>query len=222
MENPDRWATPTESEQTEQPSAEQLRQYRDLMISILHRMGRGVRHGRIDERAPTRIGTEYFLPGAHTECSEPNRDGIPHIERDNTYSASFRRIGTQAGKLIVLETRSELSEDKTTYSTARNIFRFRWDELGAIIEAEVMPIETYSSAETDAEIMEANAAGEQRTLLFDHEETVADSHDGEHFSFVSPLRETESPWMTVSADDVSKLHERTAVYGEDRVAQSAR
>lgn len=102
------------------PSVDQLEEYRDLMIGIVHAMHKGV---KVTARFP---GTEFILPGSFTEWSEPNMDGHVQIERDRTYSASYKHIGMGAHKLIVLESESALLPNRQRYTTHRRIFRFGW------------------------------------------------------------------------------------------------
>ena len=88
----------------DRPTIVQLKEYRDLMVDIVRRQGKGIRYARQGEQARTRIGTEYLLPGSLTEWSEPDKKFRTKIMRDRLYSASFRTdMGANAGRLLVLE-----------------------------------------------------------------------------------------------------------------------
>ena len=63
----------------ELPTVEQIEEFRTLMTDIMHSLGRGVRLGRMDEIARTRIGTEYFLPGAHTTKRSPRGAACAYV-----------------------------------------------------------------------------------------------------------------------------------------------
>ena len=83
----------------DRPTIVQLKEYRDLMVDIVRRQGKGIRYARQGERARTRIGTEYLLPGSLTEWSEPDKKFRTKIMRDRLYSASFRTdMGANAGR----------------------------------------------------------------------------------------------------------------------------
>jgi len=213
--NIDRIPTPED-----RPDVEQLMEYRDLMIDILHKQGKGIRQARVGEKARTRPGTEYMLPGGLTEWSIPDKKFRTHIERDRSYAASYRPMGERAARLLVLESDSVLVNPKT-YGTKRNMYRFSWAPEVGVYEAEVLPIEIVSSANVDAEVHEAGPVGVREVLYLDHEHTVESDPDKEYQVYINPFREQQSPWDAVSAADFDGLLRRTDEYGYDLLAQLA-
>jgi hypothetical protein len=207
----------------ELPSIEQLREYRDLMVGIVRQQGRGVRYARMGERAPTRIGTEYMLPGAMTDWSIPDKKWRTQIMRERRYSASYREgeveladnLSVIAGRLLVLESDSVRVGDM--YETKRNLYRFGWNELLGVYEADVLPVQIILDAQTDMEIV-ANPASERVVVTFDHERTVAGTDPEEskgYYRYVNPMRDTESPWQAVTEVQMDGLLRRTDEYGQD-------
>jgi hypothetical protein len=102
------------------PLVDQLEEYRELMTGIVRTLHKGV---KVTARFP---GTEFMLPGSFTEWSMPDADDHIRIERDRTYSASYKHIGMGAHKLVVLESESVLIPNRQRYTTHRRIFRFGW------------------------------------------------------------------------------------------------
>lgn len=205
----------------ELPDIDQLREYRDLMVSIVRQQGRGVRYARIAETAHTRLGTQYMLPMAVTDWSIPDRSGRTKVLRERRYSASFREetLGTMTTRLLVLESDSVRIDD--IYETRRNMYRFGWNPLVGIYEAEVLPIQVVSDARTDAEIV---ATQSKELVTFDHEHTVNSANPDEtsgYFRYVNPFRETESPWQQVSDVEFDGLLQRTDEFGYDSASQLA-
>lgn len=214
-------ANPRRYEEGITPYVEQCLEYRDLMVDIVRAQGRGIRRARYGERAHTRPGTEYMLPGAATEWSVPDRRLRTHIERERRYSASFRPIGAHAGRLLVLE--SDSVRDGLSYDTKRNIYRFGWDETKTIHEAEVLPISIVSGVQTDLEVL-SNPFGGKGLIVADHERTMeqaADDGPG-YFRYVNPWRESEYPWRCVDAADFDGLLARTDEFGRDLLAELER
>lgn len=207
----------------DRPTVEQIEEYHELMTEILHNQGRGVRLGRVGERANTRVGTEYLLPGAHTDWSIPDNKFRTHIERERRYSASYRKdMGEAAGRLLVLESDSVRVGDE--YKTRRNFYRFGWHELMGVYEAERLPMNIISDARTDMELI-AQAGGPALKVMFDHEYTVERREPNEtagYMRYVNPLRETVSPWETVSDVDFDGLLQRTDEYGRDMRGDAGR
>ena len=204
----------------ERPDVEQLMEYRELMIDILHKQGRGIRQARVGEKARTRLGTEYMLPGGLTEWSIPDKKFRTHIERDRSYVASYRPMGEHAARLLILESDSVLIDPKT-YDTKRNMYRFSWAPEVGVYEAEVLPVQIISSASVDAEVRESGPIGIREVLYLDHENTVESDPDKEYQVYVNPFREQQSPWDSVSAVDFDGLLRRTEEYGYDLLAQLA-
>ena len=200
----------------DRPTIVQLKEYRDLMVDIVRRQGKGIRYARQGERARTRIGTEYLLPGSLTEWSEPDKKFRTKIMRDRLYSASFRTdMGANAGRLLVLEGDSVRVGD--AYETRRNMFRFTWADPVGIYQAEVLPIRIISDAQTDAEIIQA-PNGAKQLLALDHERTVNAAHPDVspgYYRYINPLRDTESPWKPVTEADFDALTMRTDIYGRE-------
>lgn len=198
------------------PSVEQLIEYRDLMVSIVRGQGKSVRYARMGERARTRVGTEYMLPGTLTDSSIPDRKFRTHTLRERRYSASFRPIGAQAGRLIVLESDSALVSP-TTYGTKRNIYRFSWAQETGVSESEVLPIEIISSTKTDSEVLPFEPYGIKEVLSLDQEHTAEATADsgGEYQRYVNPFRQTESPWTLFNQVDFDGLLYRTDSFGRD-------
>lgn len=209
----------------ELPSLEQIEEYRELMETIVHSTGKGVRRARIGERARTRIGTEYFLPGAHTELRIQGKgeEGYPRTERERRYSVSYRQaLGVEAGRLLVLESDSVYLPETDVYSTKRRMYRFSWHDMPiGPFQAEVLPIDIVSDARTDGEIVMSRAHDESKSgllLSLDHERTVEgldpDKTSGYHRA-INPWRSQESPWETVSETDFDNLLIRTDEFGYD-------
>ena len=205
----------------ERPDVEQLMEYRDLLVDIVRQRGKGVRYGRLDERARTRIGTEYLMPGTMTEWSIPNKKLETKVLRELRYSASMRRMGEQAGRLLVLESDSVRIQPET-FGTLRRLYRFTWDE-GEVVESEVLPIEIISSARTDAEVLPIEPFGIREALALDHEHTAIQTikEGGEYSRFVNPFSEFDSPWEQVSHVDFDGLLYRTDAFGKEIVAEIA-
>lgn len=197
------------------PDIEQFGEYRELLTSIVQAQGRGIRYARQEEKAKTRVGTEYFLPGAATEYSIPDRKMRIHTLRERRYSASFRPIGEHAGRLLVLESDSVLLPS-ATYGTQRNIYRFMWDQSLGVVESEVLPVEIISSTHVDAEVLPIEPFGIKDVLSLDQEHTAHETADqgGEYQRFVNPFREKEYPWKQVNAVDFVALHDRTDDFGK--------
>lgn len=214
-------------EPTSLPSLEQLYEYRDLMIDILHRQGRGVRHARVGERARTRIGTEYYLPGAFDEERVAGKHDAhpPRLERQRRYSASFREaVGDTAGRLLVLESDSVYLPAVDSYTTKRRMYRFSWDdEWISVFQSEVLPIDIVSDARTDGEVLvDRRENGDDRLIVtLDHERTVesfdVDKTTGYH-SDVNIWRSQENPWEPVSEAGFDGLLGRTDEYGREYIA----
>jgi hypothetical protein len=196
-------------------------EYRDLLVDIVHQRGKGVRYSRVGERAPTRIGTEYLMPGTMTEWSIPNKRLETKVLRELRYSASMRRVGEQAGRLLVLESDSVRIQPET-FGTLRRLYRFTWDE-GEVVESEVLPIEIISSARADAEVLPIEPFGIREALSLDHEHTAAQTinEGGEYSRFVNPFSEFDSPWAPVSHVDFDGLLYRTDAFGKEIVAEIA-
>lgn len=203
------------------PALEQLLEYRNLMVDIVREQGRGIRHARYGERAPTRPGTEYMLPGAMTEWSQPDRKHRTHIERERRYSASFRRIGEYAGRLLVLE--SDSVRIDASYDTRRNLYRFGWDADG-VQESEVLPVYIVSGTQTDVEIVLKDPLGIQELMVADHERTMAAGKGDEpgYFRYINPWRTVESPWEDITAARFDGLMARTDEFGRDILAELRR
>ena len=200
----DREMIPKEYEQ--QPDVEQLLEYRELLIDILHRQGREIRYalGAGDEARHMRAHTEYLLPKSLVEWSVPKKDGETHIERDRTYSASYRRIGEYAARLLVLETDSVFVAPDH-YATTRNAYRFTWDA-DDVSEAEKLPIEIVGKSHVSFAISPAGPVGVREVATFN-----AEQDDDSFCRLVNPFSETL--WSPVSATDVDGLLRRTDEYG---------
>lgn len=207
----------------ELPTIEQLREYRDLMVDIVRQQGKGIRYARMGERASTKVGTEYMLPGAVTEWSIPDKKWRTKILRERRYSASFREgdinlaegLSMSAGRLLVLESDSVRMAE--VYETKRNLYRFSWSEQLGLYEAEVLPVQIISDARTDMEVVADPARGKQ-LVTFDHERTVEGTDPEEsrgYYRYINPMRDTESPWMRVTEDAMDGLLRRTDEFGRD-------
>ena len=200
------------------PDVEQLMDYRDLLVDIVRQQGKGIRVARIGELATTRIGTEYFMPGTMTEWSIPNKKLETKVVRELRYSASMRRIGERAGRLLVLESDSVRVQPET-FGTKRNIYRFSWDEDGEVFESEVMPIEIFSSAQADAEVMQFEPYGIKDVLSFDQERTA--EYGGEYSRFVNPATNYQNDWELVDEAGFDGLLYRTDIFGKEILAEIA-
>jgi len=200
------------------PDVEQLMDYRDLLVDIVRQQGKGIRVARIGELATTRIGTEYFMPGTMTEWSIPNKKLETKVVRELRYSASMRRIGERAGRLLVLESDSVRVQPET-FGTKRNIYRFSWDEDGEVFESEVMPIEIFSSAQADAEVMQFEPYGIKDVLSFDQERTA--EYGGEYSRFVTPATNYQNDWELVDEAGFDGLSYRTDIFGKEILAEIA-
>ena len=208
----------------ELPTREQFEEYRELMTSIVRGMGRGVRVARIGERASTKLGTEYYLPGAHTEYRilAKGEAGYPRTERERRYSASYRQaMGVEAGRLLVLASDSVYLPDIDSYSTERRMYRFSWhDETVGVFQAEVLPIDIVSDARTDGEVLldERKDGDGKMLLILDHERTVSthdpDASSGYHRA-INPWRTEQSPWRRVDEVEFDVLLGRTDEFGRD-------
>ena len=202
------------------PYTGQLMEYRDLMVDILRQQGKYIRHGRLGERARTRIGTEYMLPGALTDRSTPDKKFRTHTERERRYSASYRRIGDRAGRLIVLESESVLL-NPDTFGTSRKLYRFTWESAVGVFESEVLPIDIISSTKIDGSILPFEPQGIKDILVLDQEQTArvtagaTDYQQGEYSRYINPFRDGEYPWDPVSCTDFDGLLHRTTEFGED-------
>ena len=198
------------------PSVEQLMEYRDLMVNIVRQQGRGVRCAKVGERARTQVGTEYMLPGTLTEESLPDKKHRVHTLRERRYSASFRPLGEQVGRLLVLESDS-VRGNANTYGTKRNIYQFSWAEDVGVFRSEVLPIEIVSSASVDSEVLPFEPCGIKEVLSLDQEHTamMTEGMGGEYLRYVNPFRETESPWALFNQADFDKLIYRTDRFGRD-------
>ena len=208
------------------PYIGQLMEYRDLMINIVRQQGRYVRHGRIGERARTRVGTEYMLPGTLTDWSAPDKKFRTFTERERRYSASYRPIGEQAGRLLVLESDSVLV-NPDTYGTKRNIYRFTWGSAVGVSESEVLPIEIYSSTQVDGSVLSVEPYGIKDVVLLDQEQTsrvlagATDYQQGEYSRYINPFRDNEYPWEYVNQADFDGLLHRTIEFSHDLLGESA-
>jgi len=200
------------------PDVEQLMDYRDLLVDIVRQQGKGIRVARIGELATTRIGTEYFMPGTMTEWSIPNKQMETNVVRALRYSASMRRIGERAGRLLVLESDSVRVQPET-FGTKRNIYRFSWGEDGEVFESEVMPIEIFSSAQADAEVMQFEPYGIKDVLSFDQERTA--EYGGEYSRFVNPATNYQNDWELVDEAGFDGLLYRTDIFGKEILAEIA-
>lgn len=205
------------------PDVEQLMDYRDLMVDIVRQQGKGVRVARMGELATTRIGTEYLMPGTMTEWSIPNKRRETKVVRELRYSASMRRIGERAGRLLVLESDSVRVQPET-FGTRRNIYRFSWDEDSVVQESEVLPIEIYSSAQADAEVLHAEPYGIKDVLAIDMERTA--EYGGEYTRFVNPATNYQEgleavAWESVDAAGFDGLLYRTDLFGREILAELA-
>lgn len=200
------------------PDVEQLMDYRDLLVDIVRRQGKGIRVARIGELATTRIGTEYFMPGTMTEWSIPNKQLETKVVRELRYSASMRRIGEGAGRLLVLESDSVRVQPET-FGTKRNIYRFSWGDDGRVFESEVMPIEIFSSAQADAEVVEFEPYGIKDVLSFDQERTA--EYGGEYSRFVNPSTNYQNEWEPVDEAGFDGLLYRTDIFGKEIIAEIA-
>lgn len=198
----------------ERLTIEQLLEYRDLMVRIVRGQGKDIRYSvHYGSKVRTRPNTEYLLPCALTEWSQPGYEGgKTRIERDRTYTASLRRMGEGAGRLLVIESESKLSSENT-YHTSRNAYAFAWDTLVGVYEAKVLPTELFSSAQTDFEVVTADELGVSEIAIFDHENTAASTENGEYEVFENPFSDTK--WNAVSATDFAELVRRTTEYGRD-------
>lgn len=203
------------------PDVEQLLEYRDMMVNIVRRQGKGIRYARLGETARTRLGTEYMLPGAMTEWSIPGKDYRTHIIRDRCYSASFRPISKCAGRLLVLESDS-VRVRRNSFDTIRNMYRFTWGEEVGIYEAEVLPIKIISGAQTDFEILSKSGIdGMKELMIIDQERTaeLAEQDDTGYFRYINPWRQEEYAWNQVSAADFDMLLSRTDEFGRAVMAK---
>ena len=200
------------------PDVEQLMDYRDLLETIVRQQGKGIRVARMGELATTRIGTEYFMPGTMTEWSTPNKQLETKVVRELRYSASMRRIGERAGRLLVLESDSVRVQPET-FGTKRNIYRFSWNEDGEVFESEVMPIEIFSSAPADAEVMQFEPYGIKDVLSFDQEHTA--EYGGEYSRFVNPATNYQNDWELVDEAGFDGLLYRTDIFGKEILAEIA-
>lgn len=205
------------------PDVDQLMEYRDLMVDIVRQQGKGVRYARMGELATTRIGTEYMMPGTMTEWSIPNKKLETKVMRELRYSASLRRIGERAGRLLVLESDSVRVQPET-FGTRRNIYRFSWDENGVVQESEVLPIEIYSSAQADAEVLHVEPYGIKDVLAIDMERTA--EYGGEYTRFVNPATNYQEgsevdAWELVDAAGFDGLLYRTDIFGKEILAEIA-
>ena len=203
------------------PDVEQLMEYRDLLVDIVRQQGKGIRVARMGELATTRIGTEYFMPGTMTEWSIPNKQLETKVVRELRYSASMRRIGERAGRLLVLESDSVRAThvQPETFGTKRNIYRFSWNEDEEVFESEVMPIEVFSSAQADAEVMQFEPYGIKDVLSFDQERTA--EYGGEYSRFVNPATNYQNDWEQVDEADFDGLLYRTDIFGKEILAEIA-
>ena len=203
------------------PDVEQLMEYRDLLVDIVRQQGKGIRVARMGELATTRIGTEYFMPGTMTEWSIPNKQLETKVVRELRYSASMRRIGERAGRLLVLESDSVRAThvQPETFGTKRNIYRFSWNEDEEVFESEVMPIEVFSSAQADAEVMQFEPYGIKDVLSLDQERTA--EFGGEYSRFVNPATNHQNDWEQVDEAGFDGLLYRTDIFGKEILAEIA-
>lgn len=152
------------------PSVDQLEEYRDLMTAIVRATHRGV---KVTPRFP---GTEFLLPGSFTQWSEPDAEGHLHIERDRTYSASYKQLGEGAHKLIVLESDSVLMAHQKRYATNRRVFRFGWQD-DVVYDSQALYTEIISDAPS---IIDIAAAGERTIGISELEEHCDPFRYSEH------------------------------------------
>lgn len=206
----------------ELPTVEQIEEFRTLMTDIMHSLGRGVRLGRMDEITRTRIGTEYFLPGAYTDLTTITREGrlYDRTERETRISASLSpALGERAERLLILSTHIQYMSDIDAYNSRRGMYKIDYDVVPiGVFRSQVLPIESVSDARTDGEIV---SGGKKTLLTLDHERTVEggdpDRSSGYH-SDINPFRTTDDPWETVTREDFAALIARTEQFGRDRLA----
>jgi len=210
------------------PTVAQLLEYRDLLIDVLNRQGRSVRRKvHYGKNAPNvRERTEYLIPRTLEEWTEPQgEEQRTLVERDCAYVASFRRMGEGAARLVVIEHQNalidspEYSEEDGAYqmvkkyNTNRRRYRFSYNDLVGVYEAEVNESQIISSPGSDGEIISADPLGVTDIAVFDHENTVAHSPDKEYATFDNLF--SDNPWARVSADDFAELVARTRQYADD-------
>lgn len=172
------------------PSVDQLEEYRDLMTGIVHAMHKGI---KVTAQFP---GKEFMLPGSFTEWSDPDAEGNVRIERDRTYSASYKHIGMGAHKLIVLESESVLIPKQQRYTTHRRMFRFGWANT-TVHDSQAMHTEIISDAVSAL------------TMVAGREKKVGISEIDEH---ADPFRYTEH--LLIDESDFDCLMYRTERYSK--------
>lgn len=202
----------TAPQELDLPDLDQLMQYRDLMVGIVRNQGKGIRYAREGEVANTHFGTDYMLPGLLTEWSDLDDKLRSRILRDRCYSASFRPLGEKVGRLLVLETDSELV-NPTTYMTKRNMYKFSFAEHVGVFEASVLPNEIISRSQFAFIGTPDRSHGIKDLLIFDQEESSANAENGMYERYINMFGEPGNTWAQVGQEDFTNLIERSTDYG---------
>lgn len=211
-----------QSSPEDRPTVEQLQQYRDLLVDVLHRQGRDIKYAvHYGKNAHVRADTEYLMPRTLTNWTKPQGEKKRiKAERDRAYAASFRRMGEGAARLLVIEHENQLVEVpdfnsdsndirfKKMYDTNRRLYRFTYSPLVGLYEAEVQQSQIMSSPGTNFEVVSADELGVTEVALLDHENTVANDPSKEYTKY-------GTDWNNVTVADFTELLERTRQYGVD-------
>ena len=82
-----------------------------------------------------------------------------------------------------------------------------------------MPIEIFSSAQADAEVMQFEPYGIKDVLSFDQERTA--EYGGEYSRFVNPATNYQNDWELVDEAGFDGLLYRTDIFGKEILAEMA-
>ena len=193
----------------DRPTVEQLQEYRNLLVDVLHRQGRDIKYSaHYSKDAHVRANTEYLTPRTLTEWTEATDDIPSQIERDRAYCASVRRMGEGALRMIVVEHENQLTavpeegsesgelQMTEVYVTERRQYLVAYNPLVGTYEAQVGQLHKVTNAKSESE------------LVFMDE--LTETNDEERREEVD-----EVVWRDATAADFDELIERTRQYADD-------
>lgn len=193
--------------------ADKVVSYREQLHTLLHDLGKGVKHpAKINMnkgRATVRyVGMEYMSPGAYVEVTDTD-GGRSEIQREWKIVASHKDVGMTAHKLSIIETDTNLRGRE--YHTVRRMYRIGWDDSIGIYTAQVKNIEIVSQANADGEVIETD---DGRKIVSFEIDSTEEAQRREPFRYIPD-------WEALTNDAFDELCRRTKQYGRELLALAA-